>query len=137
MSARRFALIVLAAALLGTSVPVAIAAPAQPTASAFLDLRSPRASVASYAAALRAERWGDACSHHSRVERTGAYEACIGRLATLGPTVRTLRVAITSVDRRGRYAEVRYRSSLGFAVGVATLELRHGDWLITGFLPQR
>jgi hypothetical protein len=123
-------------ALLALPGPAA-GAPGAQQVSAYLDLRTPRASVVSYAAALRAERWEDACAHQSRVVRTGHETACVAQLASLGAAVRTLRVSIVRVERRGAYAEVRYRSTLGFARGIATLERRGGDWLITGFLPRR
>jgi hypothetical protein len=136
MIAPRLAIITLLT-LLALPAHGASGAPGARQVSAYLDLRTPRASVVSYAAALRAERWQDACAHQSRAVRTGDETTCVGQLASLGSAVRTLRVSIVSVDRRGGYAEVAYRSTLGFAHGVATLERRGGDWLITGFLPRR
>jgi hypothetical protein len=136
MTAPRLALLTLLALLVLPSLG-ASASPAARQASAYLDLRTPRASVLSYAAALRAERWQDACAHQSRAVRTGDASACVGQLASLGAAVRTLRVSIVGVTRRGGYAEVAYRSTLGFANGIATLEHRGRDWLITGFLPRR
>ena len=129
MLGRSLALVVATAAVAITT------AAAEP--SAYLDMSTPRHSVLSYAAALRAGQWQDACAHHSRVERTGDYVTCIGQLATLGTTAARLRVTILSVERSGRYADVSYRSTIGFSEGTATLVRRHGRWLISGFLPKR
>src|SRR5262245_4834229 len=123
MLGRSLALVAAAAAV---AIPAAGAEP-----SAYLDMSTPRSSVLSYAAALRAGRWQDACAHHSRVERTGDYRPCLDQLATLGTTAAHLRVSVLGVERSGRYADVRYRSSLGFAEGTATLVLRQGRWLIS------
>jgi hypothetical protein len=129
--------------MLGRSLAlvVAAAAVAAPTGaaerSAYLDMSTPRGSVLSYAAALRAAQWQDACAHHSRVERTGDYRPCLDQLSSLGTTAAHLRVTILGVERAGRFADVRYRSTIGFSKGTATLVLRHGRWLISGFLPDR
>jgi hypothetical protein len=129
MLGRSLALVVVAA--------VVAVSTAAADSTAYLDMSTPRSSVRSYAAALRAARWQDACSHHSRVERTGDYRPCLEQLASLGAAAAQLRVTILGVERAGRYADVRYRSTLGFSEGTATLVLRHGRWLISGFLPAR
>jgi hypothetical protein len=139
MTARRLTRLALLSLLALLVLPTlgSSASPAARQVTAYLDLRTPRASVVSYATALRAERWQDACAHQSRAVRTGDEAACVGQLSSLGVAVRTLRVSILNVALHGGYAEVSYLSTLGFARGVATLERRGRDWLITGFLPRR
>jgi hypothetical protein len=129
MPGRSLALALVTAALAAT--------PAAADSTAYLDMSTPRGSVLSYAAALRAGQWQDACAHHSRVERTGDYRPCLDQLSSLGTTAAHLRVTILGVERAGRFADVRYRSTIGFSRGTATLVLRNGRWLISGFLPDR
>jgi hypothetical protein len=130
MLAARIALVAAAATLV-----VPMPSHADRNRLAYVDMTSPRASVVSYAAALKAQRWHDACAHQSAVDRTGTFGPCIGQLASLGSSVTSLRVSVLGVSRKGRYADVRFSSTIGFSRGAATLVLRHGDWLISGFLP--
>lgn len=131
-----------AAVVLGVSTALRHASPpaaSAATVSPYLDMRTPLASVRSYALALRARRWRDACAHHLRVVRTRQFRPCLSQMRTLAAVAPSLRVVLGVVSvhgRQARKADIPFRSTVGFARGVATLERRQSRWLITGFLPQ-
>lgn len=128
--------VMLPAALRDASTDTARAAVVSP----YLDMRTPLASVRSYALALHDRRWHDACAHHLRVARTHQFLPCVSQmrtLTTLAPTLRVVLGVVSVYGPQAREADIPFRSTIGFPNGIATLELREAQWLITGFLPQR
>lgn len=129
-------------ALLVLGVAAAVVAAARfgtdaPRISPYVDMRTPSASVRSYARALHAHRWHDACAHDADAVRTGDDGPCTAQLLSYVGLIEQLHVQILREERDAASAKVYYSATIGFRRGIATLALRSGQWLIVDFAPDR
>jgi hypothetical protein len=104
--------------------------------SVYLDMSTPLASLRSYAAAVRAHRWTEACRHFAEVASGNELGGCLMQVGRIGQDAGRLRVRFVGLTLRGEVAYVRFRSNLGFERGLATLARHDGRWLIRYFRPE-
>jgi hypothetical protein len=106
----------------------------RPQASRYLAMATPAASMTSFALALRAGHWREACLHQATLG-AGGMTGCIASMRANAKAAAKLRLTVRDVRVQGAEAVVSYSTTVGSKYGLALLEHVKSRWLIVGLKP--